>query len=108
MQLLESVAVEGVRFPASLIMLSKVLLTLEGILEDVAGGGTGIGLAIAALLARHWLADRKRFRSPVAAPDLLRLQCGALLYGSRVWLRCEQAILDRVLPQRAVAGEAAS
>ncbi len=96
MQLLEDVAVKGVRFPAALIMLSKVLLTLDGILEDVAGAGSGMG--IAALLARHWVWNRKAFRSPIAARDLLALQSSALLFSSRMWLRCEQAVLDRVLP----------
>jgi ubiquinone biosynthesis protein len=101
MRLLEMVAVKGIRFPGPLIMLSKVLLTLDGILEDVAGSGTDIGLAIAVLLARHWVKNRKAFRSPIGARDLLGLQCSALLYGSRMWLRCEQALLDRVLPQHA-------
>jgi ubiquinone biosynthesis protein len=105
MQLLENVAVKGVRFPAPLIMLSKVLLTLDGLLADIAGSGTAMGPAIAALLARHWLVDRKAFRSPVRPGDLLRLQCSALLYGTRVAVRCEQAIVDRVLRRGAVPGE---
>ncbi len=103
MQLLENVALEGIRFPAPLIMLSKVLLTLDGILEDVAGSGTDVGLAIAILLARHWVMNRKAFRSPIGARDLLGLQCSALLYGSRMWVRCEQALVDRVLPARSQA-----
>ncbi|MBZ5566311.1 MAG: hypothetical protein LAN64_00520 [Acidobacteriia bacterium] len=108
MRLLESVAMKDIRFPAPLIMLSKVLLTLDGILQDVAGSGTDVGLAIAILLARHWVTNRKAFRSPIGARDLLTLQCSALLYGSRMWVQCEQAILDRVLPQRPPAQSAAS
>lgn len=103
MQLLENVAVQGVRFPAPLIMLSKVLLTLDGLLADIAGSGTGMGPAIAALLARHWAMDRKAFRSPVRPRDLLGLQSSAMLYGSRVLVRFEQAIVDRVLPPRTFA-----
>jgi ubiquinone biosynthesis protein len=103
MRLLERVAMKGIRFPAPLIMLSKVLLTLDGILQDVAGSNTDIGLAIAILLARHWVTNRKAFRSPIEARDLLTLECSALLYGSRMWLRCEQALLDRVLPLRSNA-----
>jgi predicted unusual protein kinase regulating ubiquinone biosynthesis (AarF/ABC1/UbiB family) len=105
MRLLERVAMEGIRFPASLIMLSKVLLTLDGILEDVAGSGNGMGLGIAGLLARHWLTNRKAFRSPVAATDILGLQCSTMLYGSRLWVRCEQALVDRLLPPRTGAPE---
>lgn len=41
MRLLESIAMKGVRFPASLIMLSKVLFTLEGILRDISGSAGG-------------------------------------------------------------------
>jgi ubiquinone biosynthesis protein len=105
MRLLERVAMGGIRFPASLIMLSKVLLTLDGILEDVAGSGNGMGLGIAGLLARHWLTNRKAFRLPLAAKDLLHLQCGAVLYGSRLWVRCEQALVDRLLPPQSGAPE---
>jgi ubiquinone biosynthesis protein len=107
MQLLERVAVNGIRFPASLIMLSKVLLTLDGILRDIAGSDTSMGLAIALLLARHWVTNRQAFRSPIAPGDLAMLPGGALLYGSRLWLRCEQAIMDRMLPKTGMAPEAA-
>jgi ubiquinone biosynthesis protein len=108
MQLLETVAMKGIRFPASLIMLSKVLLTLDGIVQDVAGSGNGMGLGIAGLLARHWLIDRQAFRSPIRPTDLASLHSGALLYGSRLWVRCEQAIVDRVLPLRPSEGEAST
>ncbi len=101
MKLLEKIAVKGIRFPAPLIMLSKVLLTLDGLLEDVAGSGTNVGLAIAILLARHWVMNRKAFRSPIGIGDLLKLESSALLFGSRMLLRCEQALTDRVLPAAA-------
>ncbi|MFY9673391.1 MAG: AarF/UbiB family protein, partial [Terriglobales bacterium] len=63
MRLLERVALKGVRFPASLIMLSKVMFTLEGILGDIVGDDSGMGFAIARRVARHWLANRSAFRS---------------------------------------------
>jgi ubiquinone biosynthesis protein len=108
MRLLECVAMQGVRFPASLIMLSKVLLTLDGILQDVAGTETGMGFAIALLLVRHWLTARHAFRLPLRARDLLRLQSSALLYGSRLWLRCERAVVDRLLPGQVASPPALS
>jgi ubiquinone biosynthesis protein len=108
MRLLEMVAMKDIRFPAPLIMLSKVLLTLDGLLEDVSGSGTDIGLAIAVLLARHWVTNRKAFRSPIGPRDLLSLECSALLYGSRMWVRCEQAILDRMLPDRTQSADSAT
>ena len=100
MHLLEQLAVQGIRFPAPLIMLSKVLFTLDGIVADVGGSTTGSSLAIARHLAQRWLTNPAAFRSPVRTVDWLTLQCSALLYGSRMWVRCEQALLDRLLPDR--------
>jgi len=101
MGLLQRLAVKGVRFPASLIMLSKVMFTLDGILQDVGGSGGRMGFTMARLLAFRWLMHRSALRSPVRPKDLLTLQCSALLYGSRMWVRCEQALLDRLLPRAA-------
>src|SRR5208282_4128058 len=42
MRLLERVALKGVKFPGALIMLSKVMVTLDGILGDIGGGDTGM------------------------------------------------------------------
>jgi hypothetical protein len=98
MRLLERIALKGVKFPGPLIMLSKVMFTLEGILGDVGGSKTGMDLAIAGRLAQHWLSDRKAFRSPLVTRDWITLQCSALLYTARLWMRGEQAMLDRLLP----------
>ncbi|HET7439819.1 MAG TPA: AarF/UbiB family protein [Terriglobales bacterium] len=103
MQLLERIALKGVRFPASLIMLSKVMFTLNGIVNDISGSDAGMGFAIARHVARHWLSNRAAFRSPLTAGDWITLQCSALLYGSRLWLRWEQSVLDRMLPRGAAA-----
>jgi ubiquinone biosynthesis protein len=98
MRLLEHIALKGVTFPGPLIMLSKVIFTLDGILCDIGGSGTGIGLTIARHVAQHWIRNRAAFRSPLMTRDWITLQCSALLYTSRLWLRAEQAILDRLLP----------
>jgi ubiquinone biosynthesis protein len=98
MRLLERVALKGIRFPGSLIMLSKVMFTLDGILGDIGGSDTGMGLTIARHVAQHWLSHRAAFRSPLMARDWITLQCSALLYTSRLWMRWEQAVLDRLLP----------
>jgi ubiquinone biosynthesis protein len=99
MRLLERLAMTGVRFPSSLIMLSKVLFTLDGLLVDVGGAESGMGMAMARNLAKQWVVDRKAFRSPLETKDWIMLQCSSLLYASRVWMRCEQAIVDRLLPR---------
>ncbi len=101
MRLLERLAMTGVSFPASLIMLSKVMFTLDGILADVAGPNTGMGVAIVRHLAENWIVDRKAFRSPLEAKDWVTLQCSSLLYTPRLWMRWEQALLDRLLPDAA-------
>ena len=106
MRLLERVAMKGVRFPASLIMLSKVMFTLEGILADIVGPDTGMGLAIARRVARRWLGNRAAFRSPLRTRDWLTLQCSALLYTSRLWVQWEQAMLNRFLKPRSKASPA--
>jgi ubiquinone biosynthesis protein len=102
MRLLERLAMTGVRFPVSLIMLSKVMFTLDGILGDIAGADTEMGAAIVRHMVKHWITDRKAFRSPLAVKDWVTLQCSSLLYTPRLWMRWEQAILDRLLPD--VAG----
>jgi ubiquinone biosynthesis protein len=98
MLLLERLAMKGVKFPGPLIMLSKVMFTLDGILGDIGGSDGGLGFAITRHVAQHWISNRKEFRSPLTGSDWVTLQCSALLYTGRLWLQCEQAILDRLLP----------
>jgi ubiquinone biosynthesis protein len=102
MRLLERLAMTGVRFPVSLIMLSKVMFTLDGILGDIAGADNEMGAAIVRHMVKHWITDQKAFRSPLAVKDWVTLQCSSLLYTPRLWMRWERAILDRLLPD--VAG----
>ncbi len=98
MRLLERVAMKDIKFPGPLIMLSKVMFTLDGILEDVRGSGSSMGFTIARHVAQHWIKNRKEFRSPLITKDWITLQCSALLYTSRLWLQSEQALLNRLLP----------
>ena len=108
MRLLERVAVQGVKFPSSLIMLSKVMFTLEGILGDIVGSDTGMGFTIARHVAQHWIANRSAFRSPLRTRDWLALQFSAMLYTSRVWVQWEQAILNRLLMPKSASAPAIS
>jgi hypothetical protein len=65
-----------------------------------------MGFAIARRVARHWLANRSAFRSPLGTRDWFTLQCSALLYTSRLWVQWEQAMLNRFLEPRAAAPRA--
>ena len=103
MRLLEEVALKGVRFPASLVMVSKVMFTLDGVLGDIVGRDPGLGFAVARRVARRWLINRAAFRSPLRTQDWLTLQCSALLYTSRLWVQWEQAMLTRLLARRSQA-----
>jgi hypothetical protein len=100
MRLLERVAVRGIKFPSSLIVLSKVMFTLEGILGDIVGSDTGMGFTIARHVAQHWIANRSAFRSPLQTRDWLALQFSAMLYTSRVWVQWEQTVLNRLLSSK--------
>ncbi len=99
MRLLESIAVKGIKFPISLIMLSKVMLTLEGVLSEMVGSDAGMTSAIARHVARHWIVNRSAFRSPLKTQDWIALQCSALLFPSRMGIQLEQTVFDRLLPR---------
>jgi len=97
MRLLEDVAFQGIRFPAPLIMLSKVVFTLDGILVDIGGDGASMGAVMARHIAHRWLTDRAAIASPLTSRDWATLQCSALLYSSRLLIKGEQTIVDRLL-----------
>ena len=69
---------------------------------------SGMGFTIARHVAQHWISNRKEFRSPLMNEDWITLQCSALLYTSRLWLKGEQALLDRLLPARATVPPASA
>jgi ubiquinone biosynthesis protein len=72
MRLLESVAMKGINFPGSLIILSKVMFTLEGVLNDISGTDHEMGFAIARQVARRWITNRGEYESPLIAQDWSR------------------------------------
>ena len=95
LELLENIAFKGVRLPAPLIMLRKVLFTLDGIQHDI--GDPAVSMM--AILARHaaprWLSSWKALGSPLSVKDWLAVQSSTLLYGGRLWWQGTQALLDR-------------
>jgi len=97
MRLLENVAMAGIKFPASLIMLSKVMFTLEGILGDLVGADSAVGITVARHIAMHWLRHRSEFRLPLVKRDWITLQCSALLLVSRLGIQWQQTLVNRWL-----------
>lgn len=97
MRLLEAVAVQGIKFPGSLIILSKVMFTLEGVLGDIVGADTDVGFTVARHITLHWLRHAAEFRSPLLKRDWITLQCSAFLFLSRIGIRWQQTMLDRWL-----------
>jgi ubiquinone biosynthesis protein len=103
MRLLERVALRGVRFPAPLIMFSKVLFTLDGILHDIGGSGASMLSTMTQHLVKQFVANRAAFASPLRHRDWLAVACSAALYTSRLVVRWEWAALNWLLPRPAPA-----
>jgi ubiquinone biosynthesis protein len=98
MRLLQNVALKGIKFPAPLIMFSKVLFTLDGILHDIGGAGASMTVAMARHLGKRWLTDGVTVASPLRRRDWIGIFCSALLFGSRLFVRGEQAAVNWLLP----------
>ena len=106
MSLLEEVALTGVRFPSSLIMFSKVLFTLDGILDDIRGNGTAAEFTIVQYLLKRWIRQPFSLGLPLTVKDWLGVQCSAFLYGGRLGVGWEEAIKNQVFGKKSLAGDA--
>jgi ubiquinone biosynthesis protein len=95
MKLLERLAINGLRFPASLIMLSKVLFTLDGILEDIGAEDVSLGLTMGRELLKKWLTDRSAVGAPLTAKDWVAVQCGVAVLTGRMLVDWEEKLLGR-------------
>ncbi len=100
MSLLESAAMAGIRFPASLIMFSKVLFTLDGILDDIRGGGATAEFTIARYLLKRWVRQPFTIGLPLTVRDWIGLECSALLYGGRLGVRWEETLSTRMFSSK--------
>ena len=89
MRLLDKIALEGIHFPASLLMFRKASFTLEGVVEDVAGAR--VRLLLNSLMANHTLANWKDtvacLFSLLSVRDWVALDSSALTFTSRVSAR---------------------
>jgi len=87
MRLLDRIALDGIHFPAALLMFRKAAFTLEGVVEDVAGSRVGLD----ALLAKRTLAQGREVLGSLlrllSAGDWVALDWSALTFTSR-WCAC--------------------
>jgi len=85
MMLLDEIALAGVRFPGALFLFRKVLFTLEGVLDDVAGHEVRIDRVILREFLARLAASFGLFHAPLEARDFACLQRDALYYPWRRW-----------------------
>lgn len=82
--LLEDIAFKGVRLPAPLIMLRKVLFTLDGIQHDIGAGGVDMASIMARQGLLSWVARWRSVGAPLGWRDWLGVEWSALLLGGRL------------------------
>ncbi len=84
-RLVDRIALEGVIFSAPLLMFRKVLFTLDGILNELAGASRSIEFTLTRYVLQRWSRNWATFGSPLFPTDWLAVQLSTLLYGSRLW-----------------------
>jgi ubiquinone biosynthesis protein len=87
--LLEDIAFKGVRLPAPLIMLRKVLFTLDGVQHDLGAGDVGMASIMARQGLQNWLTSWSNVGSPLYWRDWLGVEWSTLFLGGRL---CRQAM----------------
>lgn len=90
MRLLDDIALEGIRFPASLLMFRKASFTLEGVVENIAGRGVRLDSLVTGYVMAHWKDSVAGLFSLLSPSDWLTLDWSALTFTSRV---CARALL---------------
>jgi len=85
MLLLDRIAVKGVHFPPPLFLFRKVVLTLDGVLYDVAGPAVRIDEVIAREFLTRCAASLGLFHAPLRWEDFAAIEWNALAYPFRRW-----------------------
>lgn len=84
MRLLDSIAFEGVRFPAALAMFQKALFTLDGVIYDIAGAKVSISCVLVRDYVVYLLASLGLDHPPLSIGDLIAVPKSALMYPARI------------------------
>lgn len=82
--LLERIAWQGVRLPTHLVMLRKVLFTLDGIVHDIAGPSASMELVMVQRLIQKWLENPAYVGWPLTLRDWVAVYWSAMLCPSRL------------------------
>lgn len=106
MRLLEQLAMHNVKFPSSLIMLAKVLLTLDGVVHDLCSGDVNLAVSSAQYLVTRIVRDRKLLASPIRTTDWLSLELSGLLFTMRLGICWQEVILQALFTKRSRLGVA--
>lgn len=85
MRLLDRIGVEGVRFSGSLVLIRKVMFTLDGVLHDITGGTVRIDTIVTREFLSRWLKKVGALPGPFTVADYLAVQRSALMYVTGLW-----------------------
>ena len=87
MRLLDEIAIEGIRFPAALLMFRKASFTLEGVVEDIAGFQVRLDSVMARYAVAHWKDTVSCVVSLLSPRDWVALDWSVLTLASRICAR---------------------
>jgi len=102
MRLLDTIALEGIHFPAALLMFRKASFTLEGVVEDIAGSRVRLDSVMARYALAQWKDAVAGLVTLLSPREWMEVEWSALTFTSRV---CARALLrpwywlPRLLPK---------
>lgn len=91
--LLERTGWEGVRFPSHLVLLRKVMFTLDGILHEIAGPSGNMELVMVQRLLQNWLKNPGELGWPLSLRDWVAVYWSAVLYPSKLAIGAVQQLI---------------
>ena len=97
MRVLDDIALNGIRFPAGLLMFRKAWFTLEGVLEDISRSSVRMDSAIVRYALAHWARAGAALFSMLSPRDWLTLDWSALTLTSRLPLQAMSRSWQRFL-----------
>jgi len=86
MRLLDHIGLEGVRFPGSLVLIRKVMFTLDGVLRDIAGDDVRIDNIVTREFVSRWIRGLGSLPPPLGLADLFAMNRSAFYYATGLWV----------------------